>query len=148
MLSKFNSSMPFLVCEVMEKKQRSVRCCWCNKTMEKKTCCYISHCLQQRQIISQFTSRLHPKCRTTDYQCLSTPHLRAKICVYKLLTESESQNHEALFWQWFKNTMSGIISLAKLTYSRITTERHWKRTESERNQLSKGLVKDKTEKIK
>lgn len=122
--------------------------CWYNKTMKKKTCCYISHCLQQWQIISQFISRLNPKCKTTEYQCLSTPHLSFKICVYKLLTDSESKNHEVLFWQWFKNTMSGIISSAKLTYSRVTTEQHWKRTESERNKLSKGLVKDKTEKIK
>lgn len=143
MLSKFNSSMPFLVCEMMKRKQRLVRCCLCNKTIMKRTCYCISHCLKQWQIISQFLSRLNPKCRTTDYQCLSTPHLRSKICVYKVLTDTESKNHEVLFWQWFKNTISGINSLAKLTYSRVRTEQHWKRTESERNKLSKGLVKGK-----
>ena len=38
MLSKFFSSMPFLVCEMGMKKQRVVQCCWFDNTKKKKTC--------------------------------------------------------------------------------------------------------------
>lgn len=67
------------------------------------------------------------ECRAAYYQCSSTPHLRSEVSAHELLTDPEAWNHEALFWHWPRNTVSGIIKLEKLRHSKVNTEQHWKK---------------------
>lgn len=109
---------------MMKRNQRLVRCCLRN------TCYYINHCLRQWQMNGQFMSRLNPKCRTTDYHRYRHHiwgrrfrRLNTNSSLIKRTMKNCSGND-------LKDTMSGIISLAKLTYSKeknwATLKKNWK----------------------